>query len=345
MIKLLKYVNPYLKLWKLFALNFIISLFLVVLFWNDYLISFSNFVIALTWAYAICFTQWIGHVYINNKLNERFSWQKQLALRIILGAVFMITYTVVAYLIVQLILNVIIFNNYPDDFWSWAVNSSIYAIIISAGVTLFFTAVGFFKAWKKSVIEAEQFKTQMLAYKYEALQNQINPHFLFNSFNVLTDLVHENPDKAADFIKKLSNIFRYVLDNREKELVLLSDELEFLNTFVFLLKTRFDNKLDIIIDVTTKNGEYIVPMALQLLVENCVKHNEISSLKPLHISVTRQNNTIEVTNNLQPKNVGRDSKGIGLENLKQQYLYFTDKNIVVEKNEDSFKVKLPVLSK
>ncbi len=345
MIKLLKYVNPYSKLWKLFFANFVISLVVVVLFWDNYTTSFKEFAITIIWAYSICFTQWVGHVYINNKLNERFSWRHKPALRIIFGVVFVIGYAVIAYLIVQFILTRIFFGSYPENFWEWTVNSSIYAIIISAGVTLLFTAIGFFKAWKKSVIEAEQFKTQMLAYKYEALQNQINPHFLFNSFNVLTDLVHEDQNKAANFIKELSSLFRYVLDSREKELVPIAQEIEFLKTFVYLLKMRFEDKLVVTIDVSISENEFIVPMALQLLVENCVKHNEVSKLKPLNILVKRSNKNIEVVNNLQPKNVGNDSKGIGLDNLNQQYIYFTDKSVVVEKSKEQFSVKLPILIK
>ena len=345
MIKLLKYVNPYSKLWKLFFANFVISLVVVVLFWDNYTTSFKEFAITIIWAYSICFTQWVGHVYINNKLNERFSWRHKPALRIISGVVFVIGYAVIAYLIVQFILTRIFFGSYPENFWEWTVNSSIYAIIISAGVTLLFTAIGFFKAWKKSVIEAEQFKTQMLAYKYEALQNQINPHFLFNSFNVLTDLVHEDQNKAANFIKELSSLFRYVLDSREKELVPIAQEIEFLKTFVYLLKMRFEDKLVVTIDVSISENEFIVPMALQLLVENCVKHNEVSKLKPLNILVKRSNKNIEVVNNLQPKNVGNDSKGIGLDNLNQQYIYFTDKSVVVEKSKEQFSVKLPILIK
>ncbi len=345
MIKLLRYVNPYSKLWKLFFVNFIIAILVMVIFWTSYIDNFQEFLLTFIWAYSVCFTQWVGHVYINNKLNERFSWRTKPILRTILGALFIVGYAVIAYIIVQILFMKMIYGHYPDNFWQWAINSSIYAILISLGVTLLFTAIGFFKSWKNSVIEGEQLKTQMLAYKYEALQNQINPHFLFNSFNVLTDLVYEDREKAVDFIKELSNLFRYVLDNREKELVQLAHELDFLKTFVFLLQMRFGNKLSVIFDVTTNDNEYIVPMALQLLIENCVKHNEISALKPLNITIGRTDQIIEVVNNLQLKNVGNNSKGIGLSNLKQQYVYFTDKAIVVEETKEHFKVQLPILIK
>jgi len=315
----------------------------MILFWRGWLSSFSEFSITLVWAYFICITQWTGHVYINNKLSERFSWTDKPIKRTLLGVIFVIGYGIVAYLIVQTIMMRLVYGHFPENYIKWALQSSIYVLIFSFIITLFFTAVGFLKAWKNSVLEVEQFKTQMLAYKYEALQNQINPHFLFNSFNVLTDLVYDDPKKAVNFIKQLSQLFRYVLDNREKELVPIADELEFLKTYTFLLKTRFENKLTLNLDLDSNPNELIVPMALQLLIENCVKHNEISTAKPLTINVERIHDYIEVSNNYQFKNVGNNSKKTGLANIKQQYSFFTDKELIIESNDEFYRVQIPII--
>lgn len=343
MIKFLNYINPYQKLWKLFLVNFIIAVVVLFLFWNDSLSSIKEFSISFIWAYTICITQWAGHVYINNKLSERFSWADNPIKRTLLGILFVVGYGVFAYLIVQFIMFRLVYGDYPPNPFNWAMRSSIYVIIISSVVTLIFTAIGFFKAWKRSLLEAEKFKTQMLAYKYEALQNQINPHFLFNSFNVLSDLVYEDQKKAVYFIKKLSHLFRYVLDSREKELTPLAEELEFIKTFVFLLQMRFDEKLNVKIDLPTKGEELIVPMAMQILVENCVKHNEVSSEKPLTIEIFKHDDTLIIKNNLQIKNVGTDSKGTGLNNIKQQYSFFTEREIEIENDGTYFSVRLPIL--
>ncbi len=234
-------------------------------------------------------------------------------------------------------------GGFPENPLSWVVKSSYYAVLFAFGVSIIMVTIGFFRKWKRSLLETEKFKGEMLRYKYESLQNQINPHFLFNSFNVLSDLVYEDQKKAVNFINQMSHLFRYVLDSRDKELVSITEELEFISSFAFLLQTRFEDKLTIAIDVNTKQDELIVPMTIQLLIENCVKHNEISVLKPLNISISRNDQSIKVVNSLQPKNVGVDSKGTGLANIIQQYSYFTDRKIVIDKTEQLFSVEVPVL--
>jgi len=204
-------------------------------------------------------------------------------------------------------------------------------------------AVAFFQNWKKSLLEAERIKAEMLSYKYEALQNQINPHFLFNSFNVLSDLVYEDQKKAVDFIRQLSQLFRYVLDSRDRELVPIKEELEFIEAFSYLLQTRFEEKLSIQLDFKARENEMIVPMTLQLLIENCVKHNEISALQPLKVKIVRNGDYLKVENNLQAKAKGIESKQTGLDNIRQQFKYFTQKEIVIRETGQSFSVEVPVI--
>jgi len=343
MKKFLQYVNPYSKIWQLFAANGIIASIVMFMFWGNWHTSFKVFILSFVWAFTISFTQWMGHVYINNKLSEKYSWQHDALKRTVYGFLAIAGYAVIAYLIVQLLLFRIINGQFPSNPWQWALKSSVYAVLISSGVTLIFTTIGFFKAWKKSLLEAEQFKSEMLAYKYEALQHQLNPHFLFNSFNVLSDLVYEDQEKAVRFIKELSRLFRYVLDSRDKELVTINSELKFIRTFLYLLQMRFEDKLLFTIEIDAHENEFIVPMALQLLVENCVKHNEVSLDKKLTIDISRTTDTIIVKNNLQIKNTNSNLKKTGLANIKQQYGFFTDREVLIEKTDSFFEVKLPIL--
>jgi LytS/YehU family sensor histidine kinase len=210
-------------------------------------------------------------------------------------------------------------------------------------MSLIFTAIGFFKAWKATLISSEKLKTEMMAYRYESLRNQINPHFLFNSFNVLSDLVYADQAMAVKFINQLSELFRYVLDSRDKELVPLQDELDFMQSYIYLLKTRFEEKLDLSIDLKAEAGELIVPMTMQLLVENAVKHNEISEAFPLKVNISRNNDYLVVENTLKIKKVGEDSKNTGLKNIIQQFSYFTDNPIEVTDADGKFTVRVPVL--
>jgi len=190
--------------------------------------------------------------------------------------------------------------------------------------------------------EAE-LKSEMMAYKYESLRNQINPHFLFNSFNVLSDLVYDDQAQAVKFIRQMSELFRYVLDSRDKELVSLGEELEFMKSYTYLLKTRFGDKLDLKVELHPESNEFIVPMTLQLLVENAVKHNEISEKFPLSVIIRKNGNYIEVENPLQPKQVGEDSKNTGLKNISQQFGFFTEREIEVKSTATTFLVRVPLI--
>jgi LytS/YehU family sensor histidine kinase len=190
----------------------------------------------------------------------------------------------------------------------------------------------------------------MLNYRYEALRNQINPHFLFNSFNVLSDLVYEDQDLAVKFIGQLSDLYRYVLDSREKELVPLKEELDFIESYIFLLQTRFEDKINIKMDLSPQADEMIVPMTLQLLIENAVKHNEASKKHPLQITVVRKDGKIEVRNGLKIRSVGDDSKQTGLKNISQQYQHLSTQEtdsyrIEIEQTAEEFIVRVPILNK
>jgi len=231
----------------------------------------------------------------------------------------------------------------PCGSWNWIIESLPYTILISFIISLVFYAVGFFQEWKQSFLQTEKLKVEMLAYKYESLRNQINPHFLFNSLNVLSDLVYDDQAMAVKFIQQMSDLFRYVLDSRDKELVPLRDELEFIRSYTFMLKTRFEEKLKIEIDVVPNVDDYIVPMSLQLLIENAVKHNEVSEAFPLWISVRKVNDCLEVENNLQPKNVGDDSKKTGLKNITQQFAFFSEKPIKIISSDERYSVRVPIL--
>jgi LytS/YehU family sensor histidine kinase len=217
------------------------------------------------------------------------------------------------------------------------------AIGVSFAVSIVFLTIGFFQSWKNSLLETERVKAEMLSYKYEALQNQINPHFLFNSFNVLSDLVYEDQKKAVTFIKQMSQLFRYVLDSREKELVPIKEELDFIASYAYLLQTRFEDKLVFDIQVAAEANEMMVPMTLQFLIENCVKHNEISASKPLQINIFRDDSLIFVKNNLQLKKAEDSSTGTGLSNMVQQYSYFTDRQIIIRETDKEFSVEVPII--
>lgn len=221
---------------------------------------------------------------------------------------------------------------------------TIYApIIITFAISAFMHGKQFLLNWKKATLDAETSKKESAIARYESLKNQINPHFLFNSLNALTNLVYEDQDKAAKFIKQLSDVYRYVLDTREKEVVTLEEELRFVQAYLYLQQIRFGNNLNVKLSLDNVQGK-VAPLALQLLLENAIKHNVISVEDPLFIEVYEKDGFICVTNNLQKKSrISENGTGLGLENIKSRYKFLTDKEIDVSEAEGEFSVKLPLI--
>lgn len=182
-------------------------------------------------------------------------------------------------------------------------------------------------------------------YQYERLKQQINPHFLFNSLGILDYLVQEHEtERASAFIRKLAGIYRYMLNNDQKPLVKISEELEFANKYIDLLKERFPEGMLFEIDIAEQYADrYVVPCALQLLVENAIKHNIVSVDAPLCVKIAVEGEFLVVRNNLQIRTHGQPSTRLGLENIRRQYLDITRRDIVVQKIDNEFVVKLPMV--
>jgi LytS/YehU family sensor histidine kinase len=190
--------------------------------------------------------------------------------------------------------------------------------------------------------EKEELKQQSLKNELDALKNQINPHFLFNSLNSLNSLIRENK-QATTFVNKLSFMYRYILQSGSEDLVTLKDELKFLDSYIFLIKTRYRNRFEIDINIEDKFLNKKLPaLALQLLVENAVKHSEISESNPLLVKVYSDEGFVIVENVIKPRTTFVDSTGNGLVNLDKRYEILMKKNIIINDANKVFKVKLPL---
>lgn len=210
-----------------------------------------------------------------------------------------------------------------------------------------------YELWKKTSLEKEQLQRENLQSQLAGLKNQVNPHFLFNSLNTLVHLIPENPDSAVKFVQKLSKVYRYILEMRDTATTPLSTELEFLNAYVFLLKERFGDNLhvniddDVCKDVLTEGvcEKHIIPLSLQILFENAIKHNVISAQRPLTISVCIENEAhLIVRNNLQRKNQVQEGTGVGLQNIRNRYQLVSQKEVDIIVTKESFIVSLPLLN-
>ena len=220
------------------------------------------------------------------------------------------------------------------------------AMVITIIVSLVVHLVYFYKSFQENKLKEQKIIAGTASAQFESLKNQIDPHFLFNSLNVLSSLIEENPESAQKFTTSLSKIYRYVLEQKDKELVSVAEELQFAKTYMNLLKMRFENSITFEIPEGFDNEEAkVVPLSLQLLLENCIKHNVVSEAKPLHVKISIENGQLVITNNLQKKEVLQDRKGVGLQNIVNRYGILTKRKVLVEENEKEFKVLLPILTK
>lgn len=283
-------------------------------------------------------------------INQKFNWDSFSTLkkyRIILGFVGSVFVTLFGIFFIRFTIKVVI-EGLSFDYFIKNENKTHYLIslIFTIIVSLVFHLIYFYKAYQENKVKEQKIIAGTASAQFESLKNQIDPHFLFNSLNVLSSLIEENPESAQKFTTSLSKVYRYVLEQKDKELVSVAEELKFAKTYMNLLKMRFENSITFEIPEGFENEEAkVVPLSLQLLLENCIKHNVVSEVKPLHVKISIENNQLVVTNNLQKKEVLSNRKGVGLQNIVNRYAILTKRTVLVEENEQEFKIFLPILTK
>jgi two-component system LytT family sensor kinase len=220
----------------------------------------------------------------------------------------------------------------------------VFYIFIAVGINLGFFTAYFLERWKDSIVQAERLEKEKSQVQFDNLKNQLNPHFLFNALTSLNSLIFENQGLASQYLQHLSKVYRYVLQNKEKNFVTVQTELDFISNYVFLLETRFEGALTIRFDIDEKSKERaIVPVALQILIENALKHNIVDREKKLSIEVFTIGDYLVVSNNLQLRKRVETSNKQGLDNLKSLYRFLTDRPVVIESGENRFAVKVPLV--
>ncbi|MEN9488492.1 MAG: hypothetical protein RL494_757 [Bacteroidota bacterium] len=281
---------------------------------------------------------YFDHVFVDNMLSSK---------RLILGFIVSFVATILVYFFLRIFHYVIIEKNTVEAFLSFEKTSNyIIPSVVTIVVLLLIHAIDFYKLLQENKVKEQKIIAGTANAKFESLKNQIDPHFLFNSLNVLSSLIEENPENAQRFTTSLSKVYRYVLEQKDKELVSVNEELSFAKTYMNLLKMRFENSLTYEIHLENSHPEAkVVPLSLQLLLENTVKHNIISEQKPLHIKIFNQNDYLVIQNNFQKKDVLQDRQGVGLQNIVNRYGIISNRKVVIEQNEQFFNVKIPILTK
>jgi hypothetical protein len=282
---------------------------------------------------------WLGCMSIVIILWKKFPWEEKPLLHLFIEIPAILIYTLLfsfgMYLLERKFLHIPEMLNVGIEIFM--------TILITFFITAIYESVFFYRQWKYNFSKSVRLEKDNLEAKYEALRAQINPHFLFNSLNSLSSMVEDNKP-VVEYIQNLSVLLRYMMKSGENELVLLSEEIEILMSYISLHLTRFNGSLEIKVDIPDTLKKHVVPpLVLQMLVENCMKHNVISRDKPLKVEITADNEFITVTNNLQRK-TGVTSTGQGLDNISGRYGFFTSVKVEVIENDEIFKVKVPLLS-
>ncbi|MCF8448214.1 MAG: histidine kinase [Bacteroidia bacterium] len=285
-----------------------------------------------------------GNLRIDTWLNKKYSWITLPKKRVITQFLSSLIYTMFLLYILMFVIHILKSGKYE------LINNKMRQVFIPATfVTIAVLTIDigyqFFKAWKQSLIEVEKYKAESANAQLQNLKNQLNPHFLFNNLSVLSSLVYQNQDKAVDFINELSKVYRYVLENKNAELVSLQEELGFLEHYIYLLKIRFGENIIFDIRIDETENIFLPPMCLQMLVENTIQHNETSQANPLKVSIFTENNRLIVSNPTQPRSDKSESTQSGLNNMKFRYQFFTEEKIEVIHDKKTFTVALPLITK
>ena len=311
--------------------------------------TIQNYFINILIAGMYSFTIAVGNGVVNDYLNKKYSWVEDTKIRTVLGIMSTLLVNVLLVFLCNYINFILIQGNDRSKFFTGSMGISNWITInVALLISAILHAKGFIDAWKSST-KQEVVQQKLIAKsanaQFESLKNQLDPHFLFNSLNVLSSLIDENPVQAQRFTASMSKIYRYVLEQKDKELVTVEEELNFAKTYCDLLETRFEDSVSFDFKVNEKDlKSYVVPLSLQLLLENCIKHNFATSAKPLHIKIYSENGNLFIENNLQQREQVKESAGIGLSNIVQRYSLLTKQNVFIEKSATFFKVKIPILN-
>lgn len=307
---------------------------------------FTNWEVKLSYIYTILMALVIyeGSRFLLFTLRTYFDWLNK-PLKKIIAIVVVVPFYCVP---VSVLMMVGWYNLFMDGKVDWGVIKL--ATIIILGCVFFvvniYETIFLVKDAASDKVKQEQLERAKAEAELEALKNQIDPHFIFNSLNTLSHLIEERPGKAQLFNDNLADVYRYILHNKGRDLVVLKEEIHFINDYFSLLKIRFEEAVQMMVDIDEEQmGNLLVPpISLQILIENAIKHNEFSDAQPIIISIKLKESQLVVHNEIRKKELRKPSSKIGLENLNERYRLITSKEVVIEADENNFTVYLPVLT-
>jgi two-component system LytT family sensor kinase len=295
----------------------------------------------LIFTFAITTYCWLGFLLLGTFVFSKFRWSERPTLKIIGGsAVFAISGAAMVYTAME---GMVYFFHWQQPSTQSLIESCTYSGLFSMIIGLMITAQQSLMTLRKTYEENEKMKAEMIQSQYETLKSQVNPHFLFNSLNTLTVMIPRQPEVAVQFVEQMSKVFRYSLEYSGQNVIDLRDELKVVRSYLFLNEQRYEGKLKVSIDLDDAVlQKKIITQSLLMLVENAIKHNEISNENPLSVAIYSEGAYLVVKNTLQRKSLPERSTNVGLDNIKKRYALATDVPVIVEEKDNLFIVKLPL---
>lgn len=336
---------------KYIIITFLLSciIFIVGNFWyNDFQYrSLNEVLINFAFYQLYGFVLGYSNMFYFDYLKE-LDWREENYIkRIVIGVLGSVVITLVGLFVLRALTAVYYFNKTFETFLEKeSISNYTFGLWVTLLIVAGFHIIYFYNKFQQNKLKEQKVIAGAASAKFNALKNQLDPHFLFNSLNVLTSLIEENPDKAQEFTTSLSKVYRYVLEQKNKDLVTLDEELQFAKTYMLLLKMRFEDSIVFQMpEKSTNPNNKVVPLSLQLLLENTVKHNKVTQDKPLKVTIYEKDDSLVIENNLQPKQIIKKGSGVGLANIKQRYQLLTNRKVVINQQADRFAVSIPMLTK
>lgn len=306
-------------------------------------VLYASFVQMMTlgWMVIVFGMIWVGNRLISKKLDARFPWLKygigRFVVQIIIIVVYSLSVINASYLLFKLL-----FTADPPTAEQLIVMNAYGALIIIPVSAIYF-GVYFLRSWTKSQLEAERLEKESTKAQLQTLRNHLDPHFLFNNLNILSALIDKDAKQSQKYLDKFAEVYRVILQSDKEELVTLSQELEFIDAYLYLVKIRFAELLNVNIEVPSEcNHLLLPPLTVQMLLENALKHNIITEDQDLNILISAHDQTLEIRNTLNKK-PPPERPGSGLNNISLRYSYFTDRKVVVSEQDGYFVVKIPLI--
>ncbi|MEM9858397.1 MAG: histidine kinase [Bacteroidota bacterium] len=326
------------------SIIFIVMVELLAYYFAEELAIETTLVITISWFTTVIILLWLGNRLITQQFNKYFPWLKYGTKRFYAHLVVGIIYSLVIMNLTYIIFKVLLTADPPVYEQIIVMNSFGLAIFIPL-FSIYFS-IHFLNQWKGSELVAEKFKKETVHAELVSLKNHLDPHFLFNNLNILSSLIDKDKGLSKDFLDKFAEVYRVILKSKDEDLISLEEELQFIESYIYLLKTRFEDNIRFHVEIKQEDKfKMIPPLTIQLLVENAIKHNIISEKKPLEVSIkSNDSNYLVVENSLfkKPEEL-REVGGSGLENIRKRYHYFSENRVEILEDDDSFKVNIPLL--